>query len=282
MSKPIVKLISWSDFKGVPSELADTNDADLMNKIEDKHQDCGSNTARLVECAGRACYDSYGNGRSSESYHDHILEVGHGSVLEHVSFTFFLSNISRGLTHELVRHRAGAAISQRSTRYVDESESDYVHHPLVEKHILQNDILSDFSDQKDSVECSEVNSAIRDIEEAMSASRKAYSSVVKFLEYKLTSQGLDKLAARKQARGAARGYLGNALMTEMVWSCNLRALRNVIEQRANPAADAEIRVLANELYEVAIKICPEYLKDYEKIPCNDGIGFGLTTKHKKV
>ena len=37
-----------------------------------------------------------------------------------------------------------------------------------------------------------------------------------------------------------------------------------------------------QLYEVAIKICPEYLKDYEKIPCNDGIGFGLTTKHKKV
>ena len=51
-------------------------------------------------------------------YLQNILRSGHGSVLEHVSFTFVLHNVCRVFTHELVRHRPGTAISQESLRFV--------------------------------------------------------------------------------------------------------------------------------------------------------------------
>ena len=41
-----------------------------------------------------------------------IIEVGHGSVLEHATFNFILTGVSRSFTHELIRHRGGFAFSQ--------------------------------------------------------------------------------------------------------------------------------------------------------------------------
>jgi len=261
--KPVVKVIARTtpvSHRFVPSELIPDIATDLA--VANKSQDCGSDAARVVECAGRTCYDSYAVGRPSSEYHKHIKEVGHGSVTEHVSITFYLDNLSRGCTHELVRHRAGCAISQRSTRYVDESVSPYILHPLIEKY---NDNV--------------VEDALQD---AIRASRYAYNMVVATIESKLITAGVDKFAARKQARGAARGMLGNALCTSMVWTANIRALRGCIEQRANPAAEAEIRVLFNRIYEEALAIVPEYFDDYEKVECPDGIGYGLITKFKKI
>jgi thymidylate synthase (FAD) len=285
MPLPIVRVIGHTKFLGVPVDLLPaaspgvtgvTNDvafvADGLAKISDKGQDKGSELARLIECAGRTCYDSYGQGRPSAEYHGHIKEVGHGSVTEHAVINFYLDNISRGCTHELVRHRAGCAISQRSTRYVDESGSPWILHPLLEKYLLPDGTPGQ-TPQMD---------LHGDIGDAITNAKHAYDSIVHALQDYLIRNGIDKFTARKQARGAARGLLGNALCTSMVWSANIRALRTVIEQRANPAADAEIRVLANRLYEEASKVCPEYFSDYEKVACADGIGYGLITKFRKI
>src|SRR3954454_22968188 len=83
---------------------------------------------KLVEIAGRLCYTSYAKPRpgGNASYIGHILEVGHGSVLEHAVFNFIVTGVSRSLTHELIRHRAGFGYSQLSQRYVDESVAEYV------------------------------------------------------------------------------------------------------------------------------------------------------------
>src|SRR5262249_35818741 len=82
----------------------------------------------LVEVAGRVCYMSFAKPRpgGNKAYIDHILEVGHGSVLEHAVWNFLFTGISRTLTHELIRHRAGWGYSQLSQRYVDESVAEYV------------------------------------------------------------------------------------------------------------------------------------------------------------
>lgn len=261
--KPIVRVIGRTspiaeDF--IPTELIPDVATELA--VDNKNQDRGSVGARIVEVAGRTCYDSYGVGRPSSEYHKHIKEVGHGSVTEHVSITFYLDNLSRGCTHELVRHRAGCAISQRSTRYVDESTSPYVLHPLIER--FNDDEMEQYS------------------AEAITASRRAYDCIVAKVERGLINAGVDKFTARKQARGAARGMLGNALCTSMVWTANIRALRGCIEQRANPAADAEIRILFNRIYEEALNVVPEYFDDYEKVTCPDGIGYGLITKYRKI
>ena len=88
---------------------------------------------RLAEFAGRLCYMSQRNpaGRSTREYLQNILKQGHGSVLEHANYSLLLEGISRSLTHELVRHRAGFAYSQLSQRYVDESEAAFVVPPAI-------------------------------------------------------------------------------------------------------------------------------------------------------
>src|SRR5579859_2644427 len=81
----------------------------------------------LNEVAGRVCYMSFGKGRkSNQEYLENILSSKHGSVLEHAVWNLLITGVSRALTHELVRHRAGFGYSQLSQRYVDESETDFV------------------------------------------------------------------------------------------------------------------------------------------------------------
>lgn len=64
---------------------------------------------KLVEVAGRLCYWSFAKPRpgGNSAYINHILEVGHGSVCEHAVYNLIFEGVSRSLTHELVRHRAG-------------------------------------------------------------------------------------------------------------------------------------------------------------------------------
>ena len=83
---------------------------------------------KLVEVAGRTCYMSFSKPRpgGNKAYIDHILEVGHGSVLEHAVFSLMITGVSRSLTHELVRHRSGFGYSQLSQRFVDESKCAFV------------------------------------------------------------------------------------------------------------------------------------------------------------
>ena len=64
--------------------------------------------------------------RNTREYLENIKKQGHGSVLEHANYSVLLEGVSRSLTHELVRHRAGFAYSQLSQRYVDESKADFV------------------------------------------------------------------------------------------------------------------------------------------------------------
>ncbi|MGH9435149.1 MAG: FAD-dependent thymidylate synthase, partial [Terriglobia bacterium] len=88
----------------------------------------------LNEVAGRTCYMSFGKGRkSNREYLENILSSKHGSVLEHATWSFLITGVSRSLTHELVRHRAGFSFSQLSQRYVDEGEARYVVPPLYQQ-----------------------------------------------------------------------------------------------------------------------------------------------------
>lgn len=273
MEGPQAKLVAVTRFLGVPEDVyPDEAGQPDYGPILDRDQDLGSECARLTELAGRECYDSYERGRSSAEFHNHIIEVGHGSVLTHANLSFRVWNISRGLSHELVRHHVGVGISQRSTRYVDESRSANCWHPLIYKYILM-DNGGDSKEQQEVVDY---------IHESEGVTNHAYQLIVEFLEKKLCGEGVDKVTARKQARGAARGVLPNALETSLIWTVNLRALRNIIEQRASAGADAEIRLLADVCWEAAKLEVPEYFSDYTREECPDGIGYALSTPFRKV
>lgn len=67
--------------------------------------------AQLCKVAGQVCYMSFGPGHTpnaqTKRYFDNLKSSGHGSVLEHANFSLLFYGISRSVTHELIRHRAG-------------------------------------------------------------------------------------------------------------------------------------------------------------------------------
>ncbi len=86
----------------------------------------------LVYTACRTCYSELEpqeifrravagevNPASMQRLISNVIESGHGSTIEHIVFTFGISGVSRTLSHQLVRHRAGVAFDQQSQRYVN-------------------------------------------------------------------------------------------------------------------------------------------------------------------
>ncbi len=67
--------------------------------------------AQLCKIAGQVCYMSFGRGRTfndqADRYFNNLKSSGHGSVFEHANFSLLLYGVSRSVTHEIVRHRAG-------------------------------------------------------------------------------------------------------------------------------------------------------------------------------
>lgn len=153
--------------------------------------------------------------------------------------SLFLSG-SRGWSHEQVRHRFRSAVSQRSTRFVAEDGSPWLDHPLVQEFLASGDPLP--GDPEGRVRGA-MSAAIGDAKEC---ARGTYGRVAERLQGWLLSKGVDKAMARKQARGAARGYLGNALWTEMVFGASVAQWKRMLRLRCNDAADAEIRAVFAE------------------------------------
>lgn len=213
----------------------------------------------LAEMAGRLCYLSYGKGRkSNREFLDHLIEVGHGSVLEHAVWNFVITGVSRSFTHELVRHRAGWAYSQLSQRYVNESES-----PYVEPNVIADD------------------PALHAIwAGAVNGARSAYDQLVAGLELHYANEP-DATLRRKLARQAARSVLPNATETRIFVTANARALRHFIEMRGSAAADVEIRKVALQLLDLMQQESPALFADYERVPLPGG-GEAVRTAHPKV
>jgi len=214
----------------------------------------------LTEVAGRVCYMSFARPRpgGNKAYLDHILEVGHGSVLEHAVWNFLFSGVSRSLTHELIRHRAGFGYSQLSQRYVDESVAEYVEPAEIAKDPELHEIWLD----------------------AVAHSHRAYVSLAEKLQQKLQEEP-DKVTRRKLARQAARSVLPNATETKIFVTANARALRHFIELRASRFAEVEIRKLAIKVLEIMQSEAPHIFADYQLVPLPDGT-FEAVTPHRKV
>jgi len=217
------------------------------------------------------CYMSFAKPRpgGNAAYLTHIKEVGHGSVLEHAVWNLLITGVSRSLTHELVRHRAGFGYSQLSQRYVDESVAEYV-----EPDIIAND---------------------PDLHaiwlETVKQSHAAYMKLAEGLNAKLADPAAaaaamlppdaDRTTRRKAARQAARSVLPNATETKIFVTGNARALRHFLEMRGSAHAEPEIRKLATAILDVLAKDSPNLFGDYQKVPLPDGT-FELTTQFKKV
>jgi len=215
----------------------------------------------LAEAAGRICYMSYGKGRKTNAeYLDRIISSHHGSVLEHAVWNFVVTGISRSLTHELIRHRAGVGVSQLSQRYVDESDARYVVPPLY----------------RDNPELK------GKWENSINAAHEAYVDLVNATSehIKKTHPDLKGTDRRKLVRQSARSVLPNACETKVFLTMNARAIRHIIEMRGSAHADTEIRELALQLAKIVKAESPNIFADVE-ITTEDGIET-VNVTHSKV
>lgn len=179
----------------------------------------------LVEIAGRACYWSYGKGRrTNEEYIQNIVDSGHGSVLEHPTWTFGLKGISRSLSHELVRHRH-LSFSQLSQRYVSE-QPEFVVPPGLDDRAKESFIKH------------------------CKSARSEY--VYQLGEHPDTKAG----------REVARSVLPNCTATRIVVTGNARTLRQMLALRGSPAADAEFRRLAVAWTRLMKQLAPNIFEDF--------------------
>ncbi len=225
-------------------------------RVPDWQTDTGSEAERLVEIAGRLCYMSFAKPRpgGNKSYVGHILEVGHGSVLEHAVFSLLITGVSRSLTHELVRHRAGFGFSQLSQRYVDESECAFVLPPGIKK--------------------DEFNGYTYDLwEQSCKESQIMYSKLASLLQDESIQ---DATLRRKKAREAARSVLPNCTETKIFVTGNARAWRHFVELRGSIHADAEMQRLAVAVMKKLQDAAPNIFGDYEVTQ------EGVTTPFRKV
>ncbi|MDN5859666.1 MAG: FAD-dependent thymidylate synthase [Pseudonocardia sp.] len=204
----------------------------------------------LAEFAGRACYQSWSKPNpataTNAGYLRHILEVGHLSVLEHGTVSFYLTGVSRSLTHELIRHRH-FSYSQLSQRYVPERDA-----AMVEPDVIAAD--------------PELHALFT---EAAAASVTAYEALLEGLEKRFADTSNATLR-RKQARQAARAILPNATETRIVVTGNYRAWRHFIAMRATEHADVEIRALAIECLRQLQREVPNVFADFEIAKLEDG------------
>jgi thymidylate synthase (FAD) len=221
----------------------------------------------LVEMAGRMCYQSWAKngevpkGRSHDEHVKHLIEVGHGAAIEHATFNFVIWNVSRSLTHELVRHRI-ASYSQLSQRYVDSSNVSFVVPPAIQE-LAKTD-----------------QDTYRKWIEHCEKSRQLYGELTDKLSvmYEDIESNLER---RKKARQAARSVLPNATETKIFVTMNARAVRHLIELRANPAADVEIRKLAVKVCRILQDKAPLFAYGLEVVKLEDGTD-GVESKHRRV
>lgn len=157
---------------------------------------------RVIEIAARTCYQS-GDKMSEATLGEllpRLIKMGHESPFEHAYATFRLSAVSRAMTHQLVRHRL-LAVSQKSQRYVSETNFEWVVPPTVP------------AGQE------------AEFDRDMETLRELYK--------KWKDRGLKN--------EDARFVLPNACTTELVVSANFREWRHVFQVRCHKRAQWEIR-----------------------------------------
>jgi thymidylate synthase (FAD) len=214
---------------------------------------------RLAEFAGRLCYMSQKNpaNRTTREYLENIKKQGHGSVLEHANYSLLLEGVSRSLTHELVRHRAGFAYSQLSQRYVDESDAAFVVPPAI---IGDDALVAAWKAQIES----------------------AQATYIALVDKLMTRYAWvdDKVHRRKMAREAARGVLPNSTETKIVVTGNARAWRTMLELRSSEGAEFEIRRMAIAVLRVLQQEASGFFADFETYVAPDRAESARLSYHK--
>lgn len=223
---------------------------------------------KLSKTAGQLCYMSFGPERTMNidagKYFENIRQQKHGSVMEHANFSMLLWGVSRSFTHEMVRHRAGVGFSQVSQRYVGNNALRFVERPeFVADSVLHWRFLRLID---------------RTVEEYVWLSNYLFEK---------QSEGLEILSAerksdlKKKVRQCSRSGLENYTEAPILVTGNVRAWRNILEQRVSEHAEVEIRRIVYNVFLCLEPFMPNILSDYKTVTLADGT-LALASPHSKV
>lgn len=203
----------------------------------------------LVEFMGKMCYRSWSPGLNPNvkkvrddqgEYIQNILKSKHGSVLEHANFTFVFLGVSRVFTHELVRHRAGVAISQESMRFVRLDDIPFW--------------LPEW---------------VRDDPELMRQANDLMGQLENFQLWMAEHFGLDEPGVdfhdKKAKTSFMRRFAPDGVATSIGWTANVRTLRHVIEARTAEGAEEEIRLVFNLVAKRLVDEHPAFFGDFVRL-----------------
>lgn len=208
--------------------LKDTDQEEFLVDIIWAKRDGLSDGEQLCSFYAKLCYASLTTKKNKNiskirSIVDNLINIvdtGHGSVLEHCSLNFVVTDCSRILTHELVRHRVGTAFSQTSGRYVRNDVLKLVLDPILEP----------------------AYGVIEDLRVTIESAYKALETVM--------LNGVTDFTKKKKITSALRRILPNGQANEIGVTLNLRTLRHTIEARTSRHAEWEIIVVFNQIAEL--------------------------------
>lgn len=212
----------------------------------------GTDGEKLIELAGRRCYNSYVAGlnpnvtkvrEDSEKYHGNIISSGHFSTHEHFTLNFALENVSRVFTHELVRHRTGVAISQESLRFVRIRDIPFWY----------PNFLIEYDSEKSSKAREIIEKTLKVIEENYHQLEELYDI-----------DHIEDFTTKKKLTSAFRRILPDGMSTGLVWSVNFRELRHIIKTRTSKHAEEEIDLVFDGIYDLVKEKYPMLLQDVER------------------
>ena len=212
------------------------------------------NPERIIATAAKLCYSSSDiehiheglDEEKTEKFLQRLIDLGHESPLEHVSFTFGVEGVSRALLAQITRHRI-ASYSVKSQRYVTEGQFQYIVPPAVAADKKASEIYI----------------------KTMENLQRQYDELTGILKNNHISEGMPEKAAEKAAIEDARFVLPNACETKIVMTFNARSLINMFHHRCCERAQWEIRAMADEMLRLVKEIAPTLFK-YAGPPCVSG------------
>lgn len=214
------------------------------------------NPEEVIAQSAKLCYSKVGvdeimeklTPEKIEKFLAHLIEIGHESPLEHVTFTFAIEGIDRTVSHQLVRHRL-ASYSQQSQRYVKLDETFEHTTPNVVKAMELEDEWRD------------------DMMEILDKYIKWQGKIKEYVEK--NNYPTNGMSAEKVANENARGMLPNACETKLVMTMNARELLHFFSKRCCHRAQEPICELANEMLRLCKEVAPT-LFAYAGAPCVRG------------
>ncbi len=229
-------------------------------RFEVPEEEAASDASLLAALAAKQCYMSFEPGLNPNvtkvrsdltAYLDNILASGHGSVLEHATFTFAINGVSRVFTAEMNRHRAGWAISERSMRFIRFEASIPWWMPLS---------ICNSPDDPDDIRRRKERS--REIfHGAFAYQSAAYSELVEVWDM---DAGDKNFHYKKTVTSCLRRIIGMGVATGGVWTGNVRALRHVLAMRASAVAEEEICHVFSRVAKLMAESEPMLFGDFEQ------------------